>query len=72
MRTSNGANFYKNSNSISILFWFFSYDIKKEKTKLTHLFRHLFQFLQLFNSTQFYLYILDREDKDRTELFVLQ
>ena len=33
MRT-NGANFYK--NFVSILFWFFSYDIKKEKTKLTH------------------------------------
>ena len=72
MRTTNGANFTKNSNSISILFWLFSYDIKKEKTKLTHQFCHLFQFLQLFCFTQFYLYVLDREDKDRTKLFVLQ
>ena len=54
------------------LFWFFPYDIKKEKTKLTYWFHHLFQSLQLFHFTQYYLYLLDREDKDRTELFVLQ
>ena len=70
MKTTNGANFYK--IFLLILFWFFSYDIKKEKTKLTHWFHCLFQFVQLFHFTQPDLYILDREDKDRTEPFVLQ
>ena len=58
MKTTNEINFFYNkTNFISILLWFFSYDIKKDKTKLTHQFRCLFQFLQLFYFTQFGLFI---------------
>ena len=71
MRTTNGANFLQ-KKFLSILFWFFSYDIRKEKTKLT-------SFIICSNSCNcptshhlVYLYILDREDKDRIELFVFQ
>ena len=69
MRTTNGIN-----SSYLFFFWFFSYDIKKEKAKLTHwflLFVPIPAIVPLHTVWFIYLYILDRKDKDRTELFVL-
>ena len=71
MRTTNGANFYK----ILCLFYsgFSHIILRKKKLNLLTSFIICSNSCNCSASHNFvYLYILDREDKDRTELFALQ